>query len=69
MKHENLTDKPIYELPDETPSFNKPDHLRRSIAHQPNHLKSRKVKYLMSKEELEEYDKLIYPTDTMNLGA
>jgi hypothetical protein len=33
----------------------------------PSHHKNEKD--LMTAEELEEYDKLIYPTDTLNLGA
>ncbi len=57
------------ELPDEVNYSLKPDHLKRSIANQPNHRKCKKVKGLMSKKELEEYDKLIFPTDTMNLGC
>jgi hypothetical protein len=44
-------------------SCNKPDHLLRSIANEPNHLKSKKVKELLKEHEVEEAN------DTKNLGC
>lgn len=43
MKHENQT-KIEYELPDEVNYSLKPEHIKRSIVHSPNHLKCKKSK-------------------------
>ena len=50
----------------------KTDHLKRSIAHQPNHLKSKKVKEILSQEEFDEtkeWFELEGKTDTLHLGS
>jgi hypothetical protein len=65
---ERLSQKQIYELPDELPSCDKGEHLKRSVVLQPNHLKSRKVKELL--KPLTETENAMYEgVKEANLGS
>lgn len=65
---ERLSEKQIYESPDQLPSCDKGEHLKRSIVLQPNHLKSKKVKELM--KPLTEVENAMYEgVNEINLGS
>ena len=65
---ERLSQKQIYEIPDQLPSCDKGEHLKRSVVLQPNHLKSRKVKELL--KPLTEVENAIYEgVREINLGS
>lgn len=54
-------DKRIYESADELTSCEKKDHLLRSIANQPNHLKSKKVIELLDHIDRQDDENLYNP--------
>ncbi len=55
--------------PDERKGTDKKDHLLRSIANNPKKLESKRVKNLLSKEEIESWFALEGKTDTLHLGS
>lgn len=55
-------------IPDDN-GANKLGHLLRSIANQPNKLKSKRVKELLSKEEIDNWFETEGKTDKLNLGS